>query len=247
MNPVADIALEALGDAQLPFYRKALQRACQQSPPPYGHRAFSERFRRSATDPSWFAALLVSNVDLEGYSAAQLWSYARSVEAPSTAQKMRTHAADEARHSRLFARLTFTLFPHLDVPANRHRLASMAPDFSRAVEDAAQQRTFDELLDSVLLINLHEVKALILERLLRPLLCAYAEPESQQGILRIADRLILDEVEHIRYTAQLIERAAAEGYGDYITEAMRDFQEVLSAVTLDEVAQIGAGDSACID
>ncbi len=247
MSPVAKITLAALGDTQaLPFYRQALQSACRFAPPPYGQRAFGEAFRRSARDPSWFAPELVSNVDLEGYSAAQLWSYAGSVDAALAAQKMRAHARDEAAHSRLFARLTFTLFPHLDRPENRLRLASMAPDFSRATPLASQRRTFDELLDSLLLINLHEVKALLLQRLLRPLLSAYAAPESRQGVLRIADRLLWDEVEHIRYTAQLIERAADEGYRDYITEAMADFQEVLSAVTLDELAQATAGDASCI-
>lgn len=234
---VSRAALQALGAGEeLRLYAAALEHACE-SGPPYGVAWFGREFRRLADDPSWFASLLVSDVDLEGYSASQLWSYADGVADPAFAVGLRVHAADEARHSRMFASLLFTLFPRLETPELRDRLKGLAPPLAPAgVAAPAPGGPLDEeQLNSAILINLHEVKALMLERLLRPALLDYAPEPQRARVAAVADRLIADEINHIRYSAAFIQSAAAAGRHDEVMDAMADFQETLNAVTLHEV------------
>lgn len=235
-NIVATITLKALniGDS-LPHFQKALNAALTKHPPPYSYNHFATNYRQLAKKPAWFAGLLMSDADLEGYSAKQLWAYSQTLDDPDFAQEMRRHARDEARHARMFGGLLFTLFPHLATEDNTMKLQAMAPKLghSTAGEGTARRTVpLEESLNSAILINLHEIKALILEQLLTPTLAAYAEASDIQSVTQIAKRLIQDEIEHIRYTAEYIEKAAHSGYQDYIMEAVSDFQRTLNQVTL---------------
>jgi hypothetical protein len=246
-NLISEFALDRLGasaSSELCHYSSALRGACEAHPPPYGNQAFGESYRRMAEDPSWFASLLASNADLEGYSAKRLWSYARTVTDPNFASGLRTHALDEARHSHIFASLLSKVFPTALTAAVRERLSEMAPRLSLgAREDSPNAPMGDpaptaaELLDSAILINLFETKALILEELLRPTLLAYCPRKSHATVERMLDALITDEVRHIRYTADYIELAATAGHADRIFKAMSDFQWSLNTVTLSEVEE----------
>ncbi|MDF1662302.1 MAG: ferritin-like domain-containing protein [Planctomycetota bacterium] len=240
-NIVASITLEALniGDA-LPYFQRALNHALTKHPPPYSYNNFASNYRQLAKKPAWFAGLLMSDADLEGYSAKQLWAYSDSLADPDFAHEMRRHARDEGRHARMFGGLLFTLFPHLAAEENREKLQAMAP---KLVDSKAPERKttravpIEESLNSAILINLHEIKALILEQLLTPTLAAYAEASDRRSVTQIAQRLIQDEVEHIRYTAEYIEKAANSGYQEYIMEAVSDFQRTLNQVTLGDLEQ----------
>jgi hypothetical protein len=233
-NPVSEIALGALGDDPLPFYRRVLRRTCEREAPPYGERGFGVELRRLARDPGWFAGLLFSNAELEGDSARQLWNYAAAVE-ETFAAEMRKHAADEARHSKLFGRLLLRLFPNFDTDAQRRELAALSPALSGRAPVGGQWKP-DELLNSVILVNLYEVKALILGKLLAPLLVAYAEPEDRDHIERVTGVLLNDEVEHIRYTARFIERSSREN-GEGIEAAFVDFQRELNRMSCEDVEE----------
>jgi hypothetical protein len=224
---------------RLGVYSLALEKALGANPPPYSEYWFGEKYRRMARNPSWFASLLVSDVDLEGYSARQLWAYASTVSHLKFANGLRVHAIDEARHSRMFANFLFAIFPKLRTVELCKKLDEMSPSLrmSEAVlpEPDSEERPFEELLNSAILINLHEIKALILEHLLRPIMLAYCSPEQQARVSRLTNLLISDEVRHIRYSAEFIEIAANQGYRQYIFDAMADFQTVLNSVTLDDV------------
>lgn len=238
---VAELVQEALAEgSSLPHYSRALKAAFASAPPPYGERSFGDEFRCMARDPSWLAGLLVSNADLEGYSGRQLWLYANGVQDPDFASEMRQHARDEVSHSKLFARLLFELFPTLATDSRRRELAAMARPLREIPATPKAPWQLEELLNSVILINLHEVKALVLERLLEPVLLAYAGAASLSSCERMAERLLADEVEHIRYTARFVERAAEEGSEDYVLNAFRDFQGAINQVTRDEVEQARA-------
>jgi hypothetical protein len=239
-NFVCDLTLSTLNvDNNFGVYGLALENALGANPPPYGVRWFGERYRRMARNPSWFASLLVSDVDLEGYSAKQLWAYASIVSNPTFANGLRAHAIDEARHSKMFANLLFTIFPKLRTEELSHKLDEMAPDLkiTEAIrpETDSIERPFEELLNSAILINLHEIKALILEHLLRPTIMAYCSSREQVRVGRLMNRLISDEIRHIRYSAEFIGDAALRGYREHIFDTMADFQRVLNLVTLVEV------------
>ena len=248
-NIVSNLALEALCDPNgLKNYRLALSNACKSNPPPYGQAWFGNEFRFRARDYSWFASLLVSDADLEGYSARQLWAYAGAIDDLRFAAGLRRHAIDEARHSRIFARLLFLVFPRLDEEDLRLRLDAMAPELR--LSDAQPSSTplkcsREELLNSAILINLHEVKALVLEYLLRPTVIAYCDTPNERRANRLLGSLISDEIRHIRYSAEIIDAAMNDGYRNYVYDAMSDFQSLLNAATVEEVNTTPRPDAQC--
>lgn len=245
---VADFALTSLGSLEgLDNYAALLRKALTAESTPYGEAAFGVQYRWLARRPSFFASLLVSDAHLEGYSAGQLWGYADQLEDAGFAAGMRGHARDEARHSRMFANLLFSVFPGLrDQQGLELKLAAMAPRLAPTAPGLASVRTApaDEVLNTAILINLHEVKALVLEALLRPLAAAYSEAPAAPRAVALVDRLIDDEVRHIRYTAEFIERAVAAGRRGHVEDAIVGFQSLLNASTREELEQTDAAASA---
>lgn len=241
-NFVSQFALRALNASDtLPVFSRALENALETNPPPYGESWFGEKYRFMVRNPSWFASLLVSDVDLEGYSAKQLWAYANTVSHIEFAKGLQKHAIDEARHSRMFANLLFTVFPKLKTEELCWKLNEMSPrlKISEATFGAtdAAERPFEELLNSAILISLHEIKALILEQFLCPTLTAYSPLAQHRKIAILTNQLISDEIQHIRYSAEFIEAAALKHH-EYIFEAVADFQRVINSVTLDEIEKM---------
>lgn len=238
---VADLALASLGDLRgLDNYAVLLRKALTAESTPYGEAAFGVQYRWLARKPSFFASLLVSDAHLEGYSAGQLWGYADQLEDQDFAAGMRAHARDEARHSRMFANLLFSLFPGLRAQEDlERRLAGMAPRLDSATSATAPTRTApaEEVLNTAILINLHEVKALVLESLLKPLAVAYSSPATAPRSQTLVDRLIDDEVRHIRYTAEFIERSVADGGRAHVEDAIVGFQGLLNVSTREELEQ----------
>ncbi len=235
---LADFVLESLGPApHLADYGKALRHSCAAAPPPYADQWFKGIFHRLSTDPSWFASILVSNVDMEGYSGGQLWAYANRLPDQWFARGLRRHAQDEVRHSRMFANLVFSLFPRLATEEMRAKLRAMSPPLAEPgeAEGPAGGHPFEEILNSAVLINIHETKALVLEHMLVPAVLAYAPDHQRPRLRRLMDRLIADEIEHIRYSAAFIQQAVAHGHGEQAMEAMGDFQAMVNEVTLEEL------------
>lgn len=237
---VSDLVLCSLGgEERYPLYARALREACARATPAFGTKLFGDEYRRLACNPSWFASLIASNADLEGYSAKQLWSYANAIAEGPLCEGLRKHALDEARHSKMFSSLLFLAFPNVESPELRSRLSLLTPDLKiqQPLPNIHQERPTSEILNSLVLMNLHEIKALVLEYLLQPTLIAYAALSNRKAIRRLMERLIRDEVEHIRYTAAFMEEKARQGHLDDIVDLMSDFLEILNAVTDDELVE----------
>lgn len=237
---VSDLVLRSLGgDARYPLYSRAFRDACAHATPAFGTKSFGDEYRRLVCDPSWFASLIASNADLEGYSAKQLWSYANVMEDGPLCDGLRKHAFDEARHSKMFSSLLFLTFPRAETPELRLRLSSLSPDLAvqKLRPEIPKERSADETLNSLVLMNLHETKALVLEYLIEPALVAYAATPNHKAIKRMMESLVRDELEHIRYTAAFIEEIAGQGRLDEVVVLMRDFLEILNAVTDDELVE----------
>jgi ribonucleotide reductase beta subunit family protein with ferritin-like domain len=238
-NAVSDLTLGALGASgdRLVRYGTALRRACEDNPPPYGQAWFGRQFRQYCKDATRFARLLASDAHMEGYSAGRIWEFAESVEDPALSAALFTHAADEARHSRVFGHLLTTLFPAGASDDVRRTLAGFAPRLSLHDRRAAPARdapTDDELLSSVIMINLYETKALVLERLLHPVLLAYATDATRPKVESAILAILRDEVAHIRYTAEYVDREMAAD-PERVAGIMSEFQWALNKVTLDEL------------
>lgn len=236
-NIIYDIVLDQLYHqrADLGFYLEALRDGLTSSPPPYSFHLFSNEYRAMVRDPSWFAGLLVSDADLEGYSAKQLWCWAHRIDDIDFSIGAKKHAKDEARHSRMFAHLLFSLFPETDTTANRGRLQAMSPKLNSDPPNKLPAQTFEDSLQSAILVNLYEIKALVLGKLLKPTVAAYSTCDRIQRHDAITTALLADEVTHIQYTATFIERANRSGYGKIIRDSMIEHQNALNRRTLDDL------------
>lgn len=244
-NFVMNSLASAGSEYEMLNYKSALGNALDYSPPPYSGHRFGEEFRRMARDPSWFGGLLVSDADLEGYSAKQLWIFASTITDQGFANGVMRHADDEARHSRVFAGFFTRIFPNSASEQVRERLAKMSPNLKQtpsvptesAVSNTSETRTFEEILSTAILINLYEVKALILGHLLKPVIMAYSRPVDRARHNKLTDMLLTDEVRHIRYTAEFIESAATSGYRDAVITGMKEFQNLLNEATLSDLEE----------
>ena len=176
---------------------------------------------------------------MEGYSAGRLWGYGATIEDRETSLSMQRHAKDEAKHSRMFAKLLFDVFPDLESKKLKVQLAQYAPNLrSRTTQTETNEKSppFDEVLNSMLLINLFEIKALFLGHLLKPVMIAHAPPKNRERINNFMDTIIGDEARHIQYSADFIENACKKGYRDFVSKALPEFQDTLNLVTTSELA-----------
>lgn len=240
-NFISEFVIENLQvgkSRSLQQYCTFLRNSCETNPPPYGEHWFGKEYRRMARNPSWFANLLISDADLEGYSSKQLWIYANSVNDSKMSKDLKRHAIDEARHSKIFGKILFLIFPEIATDELREKLNEMSPSLSLNGIETSELNTvsvsYKETLNSLILINLFEIKALLLQRLLQPTLFAYGNSELNPKIQRSTNSLIADEIRHISYTAEYLEAAASIGYSDYIYSAMSDFQKYLNQITLEQ-------------
>lgn len=224
-------ALRGIDGKARPFYERALQGACSSVPPPYSMKWFGETFRHKGRDASWFAGLLVSDAHMEGYSAGRLWQYGERIADPGLSEGMLHHARDEAKHSQLFGRVVVDVFPQLKSPALSEQLASFVPQFPVPAGTLTEAPSFEELINSLVLINLYEIKALVLGQLLLPLAVAHAPEANRRRVSKILEGILRDEVYHVRYSADFLEAACAAGYQDYIFSAVEEFQKTLNVVT----------------
>lgn len=230
-------ALRGSDGKQRPFYEQALQRACSSVPPPYGMKWFGDTFRAKARDASWFAGLLVSDAHMEGYSAGRLWQYGERIENDALSQGMLRHARDEAKHAELFGRILLEVFPQLRSSQMSEQLAAYVPRFPVAGGSLSEAPGEEELLNSLILINLYEIKALVLGQLLQPLALAHAPEASKVKVSRMLEGILRDEVRHVSYSADFIEAACAAGHQAYVFSALEEFQKTLNGITESELLE----------
>lgn len=202
-------------------------------PPAYGLSTFGNAFKLQSRDACWVASLLASDSYMEGYSASRLWQYASCLQDQVLADSLRRHARDEAKHSRMFAASLFKVFPTLEDPALRSSLQSNSPEFDRIqvgphlLDNPSPQ----ELLNSMALINLHEIKALVLCRLMKPVTLAHAPAKNRPALNRLFANIENDEIHHISYSALYLERALETIGEAYIKELLVSFQHALNLAT----------------
>lgn len=207
------------------------------APPVYGEKWFGDMFRTLGRNADWVASLMASDSYMEGYSAGRLWQYAGVLDDAPLSQAMLRHADDEARHSRIFTKTLFKTFPSLQTPALHDELSRNAPDLAHhpSYPDDFPCPSEEEILNSMILINLFEIKALVLGKLMQPLAVAHAPEGNKRVVERMLGAIVGDEAHHIRYSADVIEQACRQGHRDFVATALRDFQQTLNEVTAREL------------
>lgn len=231
-------ALDSIGaGARLTIYGALIDDVFDAVPPVYAQSDFGNVFRLRSRDASWVASLLASDSYMEGYSASRLWQYASSLSDQVVADSIRRHARDEAKHSRMFAASVFKAFPTLEDPDLRVSLESNTPELSDVQVGAhlLDVPSQEELLNSMMLVNLFEIKALVLCKLMKPVVLAHAPDGNRQVLDRLFNAIERDECQHIRYSASFLEQASSAFGGAHIKEALISFQCALNRVVCDEL------------
>jgi hypothetical protein len=213
MSNVSELAIQYLQRYNCNIseeYIAVLREACETKPPPHGKAWYGNLYRQNARNPEWFANSLILNAYEEGNGARQVWEFSRSVPNQDFARLIRTHSIDESRHSKMFVTLFNMLFPQELEEEVQTQLKSFSPGYSQHEHPSTvpvpaslmvdEQRMMDELIQ----INLLEIRALILQLLLRPLLQAYAKSEDRAKVTRMSDQFIFDETKHVEYSAYCI-------------------------------------------
>ena len=235
---VANLVRSGLGDdPRLSKYFSILEDITSGSPPSFATQNFGKQYRAGAINKPWFASLLLNDADMEGYSALQLWHYSDRTSDTELKSGLQRHAKDEARHAGMFGALLINIFPAMDTQEVRDRLRGLRPRLLENKSSPAENSYFsmDSLVNTAVLINLHEIKALVLEKLLHPLALAHSSDRARSRSDAILTALTNDEVEHIRYSAVFLERMLDEGYASFIPDAMSEFLDAVNEVTSEEV------------
>lgn len=211
-------------------YLDVLSCALNDARPNFETTRYRDTFREQAVDRDWFASLLASNLYMEGYSAGRLLQYAGVVSDPALARDLARHAHDEARHSRQFHDLIFMVFPHLDTPMLRDEAAANVVDLDAIIPCPADYPAPppDELLNSLILMNLFEIKALYLGNFLKPFVRAHAPEAHATAAESIIGGIASDECHHIAYTARHIDAFVRERGRDEVAALMSGFIEQMN-------------------
>ncbi|MBS0505248.1 MAG: hypothetical protein JSS55_15925 [Proteobacteria bacterium] len=211
-------------------YLIALGQALGEVPPDFEGAGYRAAFRERAVNRQWFASLLASNAYMEGYSAGRLQQYAGVVGSDALKRDLKRHAADEARHSRSFAGLIFQIFPHLDSAWLRQEAEAHVVDLTLITPCPADYPTptDDEILNSLILMNLFEIKALYLGNYLKPFAAAHAPAEAAEVVQESVARIAQDECYHIAYTARHIDTLLDRFGLDDVASRIAGFVEMMN-------------------
>jgi hypothetical protein len=233
---VPDTALNALrqfGIDGLDEYGRALRAACAVSPPPFGLAWYGERYRYFATDPSWFANSLVANAAKEGEGSTSLWSLSSRIKKKEVAELVRRHAIDESRHARFYISLLKLTFPELLDDAQQ--FSNLSPGYTlRDCPEVAAPSPEEQVLDELIQMNIGEVRTLIHQMLMGPVIVLHSPPDCRRRMQWLMDGLGRDERIHIGYTAKLINAAARKNprlVYSLMERRIRDFNKL----TLSEI------------
>lgn len=211
-----------------PVYWSAFESACTEIDPAYGESWYGDLFRSAALDLNWLAHLLVINSHKEAEGSRKLWELCGRICDPARREKVRLHAIDESRHSSFYISMLELAFPNA-VPAEHFdALRSISPGFKSTDQPALGLASSDaEVLDEIIQMNIGEVRTLINQLLMRPVLDVIAPHNNQKRLLSLIDALANDELAHVAYTADLIEEMSNVGDIRAIMRArMQEFSEI---------------------
>jgi len=238
LSVIPELTHNALGEehaVSLPHYFDALRLACEKYPPPFGMRFYGDEYRRIAVDPDWFAFSLMTNSAREGDGASRLWDLAASTQDRFAASQITQHAIDESRHSRLYLTMLGVVFPGAvdetfisEVQGLSPKLTRMSPLIANMTSPFAHPITIDDLIQ----MNIAEIRTLVHHMLQRPVIMAFCDNDRKAHLVKLLDSLLFDEIKHITYTAELIEKSAASDKGtkslvnQLMADRLRDFNEL---------------------
>lgn len=227
--------LERHGAPALPNYADALSKACREAPPPFGMAWYGDVYRSRATDPSWIADSLVANAAKEGEGSAKLWQLAGATRNHTTSDLVREHAVDESRHARFYISMLELAFPEVMQDVLVNSLYALSPGYSSTtvppvLPEKPEVRVYDDLIQ----MNIGEIRTLIHQLLMRPVLLLHCPEANRARLQRLLDALREDEARHILYTGNLIDQFYVRRK-QFVEDVMIDRLREFNRITIDEI------------
>jgi hypothetical protein len=196
---------------------------------------YGERYRSFAIDPTWIANSLIANAAKEGEGSAKLWNLSSRTPDSDIAELIRLHAIDESHHARYYILLLKLSFPEAVDKLSFSALKKLSPGYSRhSYPTPSISSAMEVVWDEIVQMNIGEIRTLVHQLLLKPVLSLHCLPQHLRRLTRILDRLREDEVGHIRYTANLINRAAST-MPSFIGNIMKTRMSEFNDITLTEI------------
>ncbi len=248
MQPIAELVISHLKhvcNSEYPNYAKAINAALTADGVAFGEQWYGKRYFDLASDAEWFSNSLVENSRLEGFGATQIWRFSNRLVNREWAALARQHAMDESRHSTMFVSMLELTFPGiLDDKVLSDRLGSLSPHYSRTkhpstdiTDDKSMHLQGEDALDELIQVHLTEIRALVLQYLLREAILVHSPEASHPRLRQFVNSLIKDETRHIEYCASIFEQelVSVPARKDYIFETMIKRQLDLNELALEEV------------
>lgn len=218
-----------------PQYLAFLENALWQEYPPFVTQLYANLQQAASASGQWLVTSLMTNAEREGQRATRLWSLAMLAKKRQERQLLKQHACDESDHALAYLKLIDLVFPGAIDPDFRSELNQLSPQYSirQALpksDDAAE--SIGPSVEQYWAINLEEVRTTIHHVNLRPPLVAHCPAENKRQAERLMNAVLRDELNHVAYTAMLIERAARDAarnvFQALVCKALRDFNRTTS-------------------
>jgi hypothetical protein len=216
-----------------PVYFAALDYSLKQEPPPFGTQGYSDVYQEASAFGQWLAVSLITNAEREGDGATRLWSLAAFSIDEEERELLKRHAVDESRHALAYLKLLDLSFPEAVSPSFRSDLNQLSPHYSvtqkpSAVPGSPYART--PSIDDYMQMNIAEIRTTLHHLMQRAAIEQHCPAENWQSALRILNSLLMDELNHVAYTAVLIEKKAGEMQPDkfrtQFSKRLRDFNQI---------------------
>jgi hypothetical protein len=211
--------------------------ACDEADPPFGLSWYGELFRKYAQDLAWLSNLLILNAQKEADGSRQLWAFAGRIQDENCREKVRLHAIDESRHADFYISILGLIFPESYSAEQLRRYHDISPGFKTSDRVAVSTPSAAHaVMDEIIQMNIGEVRTLINQLLMRPVLSVLCPDKNRERYEKLANSLCADEGHHIAYTADLIEAHSDDNFvKSMLARRLQDF----SKITLQEVGVIG--------
>ena len=220
-----------------PIYSAALDRALEE-PSPFDTEAYAETYRAVSGETRWMAVSLIINAEREGDGAKRLWSLAACASNQEESCQLKSHAVDESRHSLYYLTLLDLTFPGIVEASFRSALQQLSPGFSLAQELAPIEGSpyaKEPSIDDFVQMNIAEIRTTIHHLMQRLAIAQYCSEAGLHRVASIQNALLRDELRHVAYTADLIEkRAHAENIADLSELFIQRFRD-FNRITIEEV------------
>jgi hypothetical protein len=237
VDPVAGVARVALAHRtppqECPTYFTALNGALEREPPPFGTEAYAQLYRDASADGQWLAISLMTNAEREGDGATRLWSLAACCPEPDERQLLKRHAVDESHHAVAYLALLDRCFPDAVEPEFHEQLRGLSPHYAMSHDLVAVEGSpyaHEPSIDDYVQMNIAEIRTTIHHTMQREALALHCPPDNAAGITKILDSILRDELNHVGYTAELIERKAAgmdpDVFQSLFTKRLQDFSRI---------------------